>query len=263
VKGVLDRQDQIAPKGDTVHQSNAFSIQTGAALMNDRDAMSKSRAVIVRAGTRFCNALFALFMLMCVCTIAPASAQDGSYLADSVKAAYLYHFAGYVDWPAETGEAPLLIGVIGDRGVAAELQRILPGRSIQGRAMQVRELNLSDSLAGVSIVYVGSRNGVDLPQMVNATRQRHILLVSDEPGGLEMGSTINFVNVANRIRFEISLRAAEAAELKISSRLLSAALKLKRSHWNPYDKSGGQWLIALHPAATSSLVPTFFSRPLG
>jgi hypothetical protein len=192
---------------------------------------------------------------MCVCAIVPASAQDGSYLADSVKAAYLYHFAGYVDWPSDTSEAPLLIGVIGDHGVAAELQRILPGRSIQGRAMQMREIGLSDSLAGVSIVYVGSRNGADLAQLVNATRQRHILLVSDEAGGLELGSTINFVNVANRIRFEISLRAAEAAELKISSRLLSAALKLKRSRWNPYDKSGGQWLLALRPAATSA--PTF------
>jgi hypothetical protein len=227
--------------------------------MNDRDTMSWIRALVVGAGVRFSDALFAVFM--CVSTIAPASAQDGSYLADSVKAAYLYHFAGYVDWPSETNEAPLLIGVIGDHGVAAELQRILPGRSIQGRAMQVREINLSDSLAGVSIVYVGSRNGADLTQLVNATRQRHILLVSDEAGGLELGSTINFVNVANRIRFEISLRAAEAAELKISSRLLSAALKLKRSHWNPYDKSGGQRLIASRPAATSSSVfPTCLLR---
>jgi hypothetical protein len=211
---------------------------------------------------QFKNALCAA--ITCVCTIAPAGAEDGSYLADSVKAAYLYHFAGYVDWPPETSDAPLLIGVIGDHGVAAELQRILPGRSIQGRAMQVREITLSDNLAGVNIVYVGSRNAADLPQLVNATRQRHILLVSDDSRGLELGSTINFVNVANRIRFEISLRAAEAAELKISSRLLSAALKLKRSHWNPYDKSRGQWLLAVTPAsAISSAFPSFIGGLAG
>jgi hypothetical protein len=220
--------------------------------------MSRARTIL-GAGMQFRKVLLALFM--CACTIGPAGAADeGAYLADSVKAAYLYHFAGYVDWPSESGDSPLMIGVMGDHGVAAELQRILPGRSIQGRAMQVKEINLADNLAGVNILYVGSRNSADLPQLVNATRQRHILLVSDDSRGLELGSTVNFVNVANRIRFEISLRAAEAADLKISSRLLSAALKLKRSRWNPYDKSGGQWLLAANPIPEiAATLPSFIS----
>jgi hypothetical protein len=58
-------------------------------------------------------------------------------------------------------------------------------------------------------------------------------------------------------------RRDRKAAMASSSRLLSVALKLERSHWNPYDKSGGQWLIALHPAARSSMVPGFLSHPPG
>jgi hypothetical protein len=60
-----------------------------------------------------------------------------------------------------------------------------------------------------------------------------LLVVTDEiPDALERGAIINFVNIDHRIRFEISLRAAEQAALKLSARLLSAALRVRRSHWD-------------------------------
>jgi hypothetical protein len=160
-----------------------------------------------------------------------ARAQDSEYSEVSVKAAYLVHFLGYVEWASVKPQADVLtIGVIGNRDVAAELQRILPGRSVAGRSLRVRELGASDDFSAVNILYVGSSQSANLPAYAARARQQHILLVSDTELGLEKGATINFVNQDRRIRFEISLRAAEETGIKLSSRLLSAAIRLKRSN---------------------------------
>ena len=160
-----------------------------------------------------------------------ARAQDSEYSEVSVKAAYLVHFLGYVEWANAKPQADALtIGVLGDRDVAAELQRILPGRSVAGRSLRVRELAAADDFSGVNILYVGPSQSANLSAHAAKARQQQVLLVSDTELGLEKGATINFVNKDRRIRFEISLRAAEETGIKLSSRLLSAAIRLKRSN---------------------------------
>lgn len=177
---------------------------------------------------RLANTLLAACIALgCV----PSRAQDSEYSEVSVKAAYLVHFLGYVEWASVKPQPDALtIGVIGDREIAAELQRILPGRSVAGRSLRVRQLGANDDFSGVNILYVGSSQSASLPAHAARARQQHILLVSDTELGLEKGATINFVNQDRRIRFEISLRAAEETGIKLSSRLLSAAIRLKRSN---------------------------------
>jgi hypothetical protein len=188
---------------------------------------------LTRTGSR---ALFTRMFAVCLfalCWGSPAAAQETVYSADSVKAAYLFHFAGYVEWQTETLPETLTIGVIGDRGVAAELKRILPGRSIGKRTVKVREMAAGDDPSGVQILLIGQNDAASVPALAEKARKLRFLLVSDTDAGLDRGSVINFVTIDNRVRFEISLRAAEDVGLKISSRLLSAALKVKRSFWMP------------------------------
>ena len=160
-----------------------------------------------------------------------AHAQN-AHTAESVKAAYLFHFAGYVEWP----EAPvdqITIGVLGDSVVARELKRIVPGRSIENRSLQVRDLRPGDDLSEIHVLYVGRSEAASLPALVEKARRHHLLLVADAADALNQGAVVNFVTAERRIRFEISQQAAEAAGLKLSSRLLSAALRLKRSFRAP------------------------------
>lgn len=161
----------------------------------------------------------------------PVHAQD-TFSPESVKAAYLFHFAGYVEWPAAPSDR-ITIGVLGDRGVAAELRRIIPGRAIDGRSLRVQELDSGHDLAGIHILYVGRGGAENLPAWTQKARQQGVLLVSDAEDGLNQGAVVNFITADNRVRFEISLRAADDARLKLSSRLLSAAVRLKRSFWAP------------------------------
>ena len=152
----------------------------------------------------------------------PAPAQDA--LEASVKAAYLYKFLAYVDWPPATfpaGDSPQVIGVIGADAVHAELRQLVASRPAPTRPLVVRRLAPGDSLDGLHVLYVGraARPG----QVAPALAGRPVLVVTDAPSGLADGGALNFVIVDGRVRFEAAPAAAERGGLKLSARLLAVA----------------------------------------
>lgn len=156
-----------------------------------------------------------------------ASAQEAVYQDEEVKAAFLYHFATFVQWP-ETSQSDqaFSIAVIGDDDVAAELEQFLPGREIQGRPMEVRRLQSLDDLGDNAVLFIGARENFRLPELIRGIEDRPMLIVTEAPGALKDGSMINFQVIDDRVRFEISLTAAQRAGLEMSSRLLSAAMSV-------------------------------------
>jgi len=154
--------------------------------------------------------------------------QEG-YDASEVKAAFLYHFGTYVQWPvAAPATDPITIVVLGDEAVASHLARFLPGRRISGRPVQTRVITRVEELADDEILFIGSASNSGLAQITAAVARRPVLVVADAPDGLERGAMVNFQEVDARVRFEISLPRAEEAGLVLSSRLLAAALRVEQ-----------------------------------
>jgi hypothetical protein len=169
-----------------------------------------------------CNPLAVLAVL---CLADQVVAQEGEYQEDEVKAAFIYHFATFVQWPETSrSNAVFAIAVLGADGVASELEQFLPGRAIQGRPMEVRRLRRVDELQDEAIIFIGAEESFRLPELVPKVEDRPMLVVTEASGALKDGSMINFQVVDRRVRFEISLTAAERAGLELSSRLLSAAM---------------------------------------
>jgi hypothetical protein len=157
-------------------------------------------------------------------------AQEPVYDATQVKAAFLYHFGTYVQWPTNAPSTdPITIAVLDDAAVAAQLAAYLPGRRIADRPVQVRALTRIEDLADEELLFIGSANNARLMQVIAAVRQRPILVVTDAVDGLDRGAMVNFQLVDSRVRFEISVPRAEEAGLMLSSRLLSAALRVETS----------------------------------
>jgi hypothetical protein len=151
-----------------------------------------------------------------------------TFSADAVKAAFLHRFASYVAWPADAiGEGAFVIAVAGGNDVALHLEELLPQMTLQGRPAEVRRVSRGTDLNGVHILFVGRDMLVRARDLRAAAMARPILVVTDGDDGLDDGAVVNFVESANRVRFEISLTAAERAGLRIDSALLSVAARVE------------------------------------
>jgi len=149
------------------------------------------------------------------------------FAQEAVEAAYLYRFAAYVEWPEFSGsDATFGIGVVDADGIASELEKLLPGLSIQGRPAQVVRVGSERDLAAVQILFAGAAGRHRA--LIEAATHRPILLVLDEESGLSLGAVINFLHVGHNLRFEVSLPAAARSGLKIDSGLLTVAERVER-----------------------------------
>ena len=159
-----------------------------------------------------------------IATAASLGSAAELYSEDAVKAAFLLRFCAYIDWPADTpAQSQFTIAVLGSAAVERELQRLLPGHSVDNRPVQVRTITKIEDLGSAQVLYLGKDFKGNLRTVSAALAGRPVLLVSDSAGGLDEGSTVNFLLVDRRLRFEISLNAAARSRLKMSSELLSVA----------------------------------------
>lgn len=140
-----------------------------------------------------------------------------------VKAAFLYKFLGYTDFPPSAfadAAAPVVIGLLGADELAAEVTRIVAGRQVQSRPITVKVLRDGDPMTGVHLLFVG---GSDAARVRGIARPPAVLIVSEADNGIQNGSVINFKVVEERVRFDVSLDAADKNSVKLSSRLLTVA----------------------------------------
>ncbi len=163
-------------------------------------------------------------MVLAVLAALPATAAQFSI--DAVKAAYLFRFASYVEWPALAPDKPFVIGVFGAEDVAVHLERLTAGITIRGRPTKVVRLRSGDKLGGVCILYVGQRVYRGAHTLRARAGRLPILLVTDNLDGLDDGAVINFIEVNRNLRFEMSVDAADRAGLRIDSALLSVAARV-------------------------------------
>jgi hypothetical protein len=147
-----------------------------------------------------------------------------------VKAAFLYKFLGYAEFPpqafADAG-GPLTIAVVGSEDMAAELARIATGRMIAGRQIVVRRVGEHEAAPPVHLLFVAGNDSERASRVLRAAPGA-FLTVTECDGGLRHGSVINFRIVEERVRFDVSLDAAEKKNVKLSSRLLTVANRVQK-----------------------------------
>lgn len=159
-----------------------------------------------------------------------ALALAQGYNETEVKAAFLYHFTGYVEYPPgafSSSQAPLIIGVLGKGNILSALQQAVRGKNVKGRAIVVKQVDIGQELRECHIVFVPDAEGKNLPRILQILDEAPVLLVGESENFAAKGGTIGFFVEQNRIRFEVNLDAAQRAHLTISSKLLSLARIVK------------------------------------
>jgi hypothetical protein len=154
------------------------------------------------------------------------TAQEREAPESAIKAAYLLHFASYVEWSRThlpRSDSAIRIGVMEDGPLGLELAEAARGKSVTGHPIEVVQLGAEDELLDLHVLFVGRAVDHRLPGILAAGRGKGILLVTEADEALAQGSVVNFILADDRLRFDISLDSAREAGLRLSSRLLAVA----------------------------------------
>ena len=143
-----------------------------------------------------------------------------------VKAAYLYNFAKFVDWPAAafaSPTTPLSICILGEDPFGGGLHEVVRGKTAGGRILAVRSLSDISGARGCHVLFISAVEWKANRPVLGRLAGSGVLTVGEAPGFTTGGGIVNFKLEGRRVRFEINVDAARQAQLQISSKLLSLA----------------------------------------
>lgn len=158
-------------------------------------------------------------------------AQQANTREYEVKAAYLYNFGKFVEWPAKvTATSDIFsICVLGEDPFGAAFDATISGESINGKKVVVKRITKPLDAVSCRILFISSSEESRLKEILATLDDTSVLTVSDISQFTRRGGMIRFVMEANRVRFEVNLTTAEHAGLTLSSQLLKVAISVKRS----------------------------------
>jgi hypothetical protein len=174
-------------------------------------------------GSAACLALAAV-VLAPLCIAATVAEREVSEY--EVKAAYVFYFAKFTEWPAEVlpnPNSPIMIGVIGDNSFASMLENTVKGKTIQNHPILIQNLKMPSDLSGFHMIYVSSYEQQCTNQIAGILQTAPVLTVTEADKNSRSKGLINLLVEEGKIHFEVNLTAVGKTGLKISSKLLRLA----------------------------------------
>jgi YfiR/HmsC-like len=171
-------------------------------------------------------ALFLTILFSTQLATAPNVRAQDALPEYQVKAAYLFNFLKFVEYPGESFAdplAPIVIGVVGDDPFGNALPQVVLGKTVQGRDLVIRMYRSGEDLRGAHILFISASERRRLPMILTSLHGSSVLTVADTEGFLDAGGMIQFLTENGRVRFAINVDATGRAKLKMSSKLLSLA----------------------------------------
>ena len=150
-----------------------------------------------------------------------------------IKAAFLYKFCLYVDWPAaafSNADSPIILGIAAPDVMVDELSATVRERSINNRKLEVHRIDQTSNLSGVHLLFVARSETSLLHEVAIKAQNAPLLLVTEENDGLDAGAGINFILKDNKIRFDVALDTTNRQGLHLSAQLLKVAHDVRGEH---------------------------------
>ncbi len=174
--------------------------------------------------------MFILVLLLAFWHPGTDRAQDGQITEYRLKAAFLYHFAKFVTWPASAfadSTEPIIIGVIGRDPFGRDLEKTVAGKTVRGRRFVVKRFRHIDDLEFCHILFITPSERKHVGEILRRIDSKSVLTVGDTRSFATQGVIINLFSENYKIRFDINAAAAKEAGLRISSRLLRLAKRVQ------------------------------------
>ena len=157
--------------------------------------------------------------------VLPCALDSQTATTVEVKAAFLYNFAKFVEWPSDatSGVPTINMGVLGSDTMGDALRAMVRDKAIGGKGFAVRKPANLDDLAGLHLLFVGDTEKHRVADILRRLDGATVLTVSDIDRFCQMGGTIELAVENNHVRFDVRLDAAQRSRLKVSSKLLGLA----------------------------------------
>jgi hypothetical protein len=168
----------------------------------------------------------ALAMLLSQAAAPAAWAQTNPSVQYQVKAAFLFNFARFIEWPAEAflnEKAPITLCVFGNDPFGSALDEIIRDQTINERGVLARRIMELADLKSCQIVFVSAREDKRLSDILNSLKGASALVVGETEGFAEAGGGIQFFLEDNKLRFAVNVDEVQKARLTVSSKLLALA----------------------------------------
>ena len=152
-------------------------------------------------------------------------AATQSVSAPELKAAYLFNFTKFVEWPADavTGAEPLALCIVGDDGVADALEQTIKGQTVQGHGLAVRRLGSGAPLPACHVLYLAGSDQKRWRDGAGLLDRRSVLTVSDAARFAQTGGMVELSLERGRMQIAVNTDALQRANVRLSSRVLALA----------------------------------------
>lgn len=157
-------------------------------------------------------------------------AQNSQPTEYQIKAAFIYNFARFVDWPTQAfadASSPLIIGVLGKNDFGSSLAQTINGKSIHGHPLEFKLFPSLAQAANCQVLFISASEKNHLSKIISTLGSASILTVSETDDFIAQGGMINLRIVDDKVRFEINNSAAKSAGLTVSSKLLTLATNVR------------------------------------
>jgi hypothetical protein len=200
--------------------------------LNQIQACAVGKGVAGHSRGKFAAGIFSpvvAAMLLLISTFASGFsglAQEAAPTEYQIKAAFLYNFAKFVEWPPSAfadAQSPIVIGVLGKNVFDSNLEKIIHGKTVNNRPFLFKEFHTAIEATKCHILFISASEKEKLPKILASLQGTSVLTVSETDQFIASGGMINFVIEDQKIHFQINDAAAKKAGLKISSKLLSLA----------------------------------------
>jgi YfiR/HmsC-like len=143
-----------------------------------------------------------------------------------LKAAFIFNFAQFVEWPQDAfagPDAPLVIGIVGDNPFGGVLEQVVGGKKAGGRGIVVKYFPNANAIERCHVLFVSGSERDHMPQIVEKSARENTLTVGDFDDFTNSAGMIRFMTQDNRLRFEVNLDAMGRGRLRASAKLLKLA----------------------------------------
>lgn len=173
-----------------------------------------------------CKRLLKTILCM-VLLVASSSFQEKNEISEpTIKALFIYNFTKYIEWPVEKDHSHIVIGFYGPSAVIEELKKICANKKVKDRELEIREANDVNEAEKCDIFFIPRNESTVFKYLNEQLQGKGVLIVTEEKGMAQKGSSINIIEVDDKIRFELNENSVKQAGLKISSQLLTLAIKI-------------------------------------